>query len=475
MNTDRIFDYFEQISSIPRGSGHMEQISAYCLDFAKAHNLKAVRDEANNVIIYKPASKDSTNQEPVILQGHLDMVCQKEETCDIDFLTDGIQTYIDGDYIKAKGTTLGADNGIAVAMILAILESDDIKHPPIEAVFTSDEEIGMLGANALSAEHLSAKKMINLDAGEPEFLTVSCAGGMRITMHDSYTSEQVKGQKIHIVLHGLLGGHSGVEIHKGRVNANNLAGRILNHLYKKMPFSLVSIHGGDKDNVITNYCEIELITQNEELLVKELNDCLAEIKQEIIEREPDFESIVEVKEKGEFAVLPDSNVRKLIAALVCAPSSVLEMSASIADLVETSINLGIVKAKSDACDLTFAMRSNKDSALLALNERMETFAKTLGFCSDSSGYYPPWEYNDKSTLQSMYVQAYKNIFGKEPIITAIHAGLECGMFAAKIKDLDCIAFGPETIDVHSVSERLSISSTKECYALLLDMLSNCSK
>jgi len=475
MITDRIFDYFKEICAIPRGSGHMDKISAYCLDFAKTHNLRAVRDEANNVIIYKPASKDSINQEPIILQGHLDMVCQKEETCDIDFLTEGITTYIDGDYIKAKGTTLGADNGIAVTMILAILESDEVTHPPIEAVFTTDEEIGMIGASALSADLLSAKKMINLDAEEPEYLTVSCAGGMRLTMHESYMAEQVKGQKIRIVLQGLLGGHSGVEIHKGRVNANHLAGRILNHLYKKVPFSLASYHGGDKDNVITNYCVVELVTQNEELLVKELNHHLSEIKQEIIEREPDFAPLVEAKEEGEFSVLPDSNAQKLIAALVCAPNGVIEMSASISGLVETSINLGIVDAKNGACSLTFAMRSNKNSALLALNERMECFAKSFGFGSNSSGYYPPWEYNENSSLQSIYIESYKNKFGKEPIVTALHAGLECGVFAAKIKDLDCIAIGPELKDVHSVSERLSISSTKDCFALLLDVLYNCSK
>ncbi len=475
MITERVFEYFKQISAIPRGSGHMEKISAFCLDFAKAHNLKAVRDEANNVIIYKPASKDCKNLEPIILQGHLDMVCQKDETCDIDFLTDGIRTYIEGDFIKAKGTTLGADNGIAVAMILAILESNEVTHPPIEAVFTTDEEIGMIGASALSAEFLSAKKMINLDAEEPEYLTVSCAGGMRLTMHESYAAEQVKGQKISLVLQGLLGGHSGVEIHKGRVNANNLAGRILNHLYKKAPFSLASIHGGDKDNVITNYCVVELITQNEESLVKELDDYLLEIKQEMIEREPNFSPLVESKEYGEFSVLPDSVAQKLITSLVCAPNGVIEMSASIAGLVETSINLGIVEAKSDACSLTFAMRSNKNSALLALDERMACFANALGFRSQSSGFYPPWEYNENSSLQNMYMQAYKNKFGKEPIVTALHAGLECGVFAAKIKDLDCIAIGPELNDVHSVSERLSISSTKDCFELLLDVLYNCSK
>jgi len=469
----RVFELFNEICAIPHGSGNMEKISRYCLEFAEKNGLQSYRDEAYNVILYKKGSAGYEDTEPVILQGHLDMVCQKTEDCKIDFLKDGITSYVDGDFIKAKGTTLGADNGIAVAMIMAILESDTVIHPPIEAVFTVDEEVGMLGAMALDCERLSAKKMINLDAGGPDVLTVSCAGGINMTMSKAYMPETVKGHKVKITLQGLAGGHSGVEIHKGRVNANVLMGRILNHAMQQHAFAICSLCGGDKDNVITNHCEAELATADGEALQKTLESYLLTVKEEISEREPDFEATVVVEREDAYKVIPKSDGQALIQALACAPSGVLEMSAAIEGLVETSINPGVLKVDEQSSSLTFSMRSNKNTALMALLEKMESYANAFGYEHESYGYYLPWEFNSQSVMQGLYTQAYRNFYGSEPQVRAIHAGLECGVFASKIKNIDCIAIGPQTYDVHSVDERLSISSTQECFVLLQNVLKAC--
>lgn len=469
----RVFKYFEEISAIPRGSENMEKIAQYCMDFAESHSLKAVRDSANNVIIYKSATKGYENAEPVILQGHLDIVCQKEEGCRIDFLKDGLNIYAEGDFVTAKGTTLGADNGIAVSMILAILESDSIPHPALEAVFTTDEEIGMIGAASLDMGLLKSKKMINLDAEEDDTLTVSCAGGLRFSAELPLCRKMVKGTEITVALKGLKGGHSGVEINKGRVNANMLAGRFLNRMNEKYDFHIVSINGGDKDNAIVNSCCIELCVVSPEDFKKEADNYLELIKAEISAREPDFSPIITVKGQKECNVISDDLKDKLIYALLCAPNGVMEMSAEIGGLVETSLNLGILKTKTDKAELHFALRSNKKSALEFLQDKLNTFFKTLGYNVETSGHYPPWEYKADSSLRELYKEIYTQQFGKEPKIEAIHAGLECGIFASKIEGIDCVSMGPQLYDVHTVNERLSISSTEQIYKLLLKILEKC--
>ena len=262
INSERVFKYFEDLCKIPRGSGNMEAISKFCLDFAEKHSLKAVRDYANNVIIFKDGSSGYENSEPVILQGHLDMVCQKTEDSKINFETDGLEIYRDGDFLKAKGTTLGADNGIAVAMVMALLERNDISHPPIEAVFTTDEEIGMIGAGKLSVDLLNGKKMINIDCENPQELTVSCAGGSDFVLLVPTKKSNVSGKKFTLTVRGLRGGHSGVEINSGRVNSNILTGRILNHMKNIAEFDILSITGGDKANAIPVMTTVEIVAEN---------------------------------------------------------------------------------------------------------------------------------------------------------------------------------------------------------------------
>ncbi len=461
----RVFEIFEEISLIPRGSGNMEKISQYCEDFAKKNSLRYLRDKANNVVIFKDGSKGYENAEPVILQGHLDIVCQSER--EIDFLNEGLQIYTEGDFVKAKGTTLGADNGIAVSYILSILESKDIAHPPIEAVFTTDEEIGMLGAMALDMGVLSAKKMINLDAEEEDTLTVSCAGGSEFAIKLPLSFQKRQGTEVEIVLMGLQGGHSGVEIDKGRVNANILAGRVLNTLKN---FDIISLNGGDKSNAIPNTCVLRLCVLDAENFKKDARDCLELIKNEISAREKDFNYQINILESGEYSVLSEKLREEIIFFLATAPNGIVDMSAEIEGLVETSLNLGILKTAREEIYINFSLRSNKVSALYYLEEKLKTFSRCTHCEYECFGHYPPWEFKENSSLQALYKECFKETFGFEVKVEAIHAGLECGVFASAIEGIDCIAFGPSLYDVHTVKEKMSISSAERIYKLLLEIL-----
>ena len=467
---ERVFKYFEEISGIPHGSENMEPIADYCEAFAKNHNLKVVKDNVNNIIIYKSATTGYENAEPVILQGHLDMVCQKDEDTDIDFLNDGLSIYRDGDFIKAKGTTLGADNGIAVAMILAILESDTIPHPPIEAVFTIDEEIGMVGALALDMSLLKGKKMINLDAEEDDTLTVSCAGGSDFRMTIPVERNSVFANEVVITLKGLLGGHSGVEIDKNRINADILAGRFLNHMKSVCDYEIISIDGGDKGNAIPNKCTISLCIKEPEEFINHAEKYMNVVKKEIQDCEPDFVYDFVVHDKAQHKVIDEKIKEKLIFTLLCVPDGITRMSAEIKGLVESSSNLGILRTEDDKIILHFTLRSNKKSALKFLEDRMIAFSSCIPCETECWGHYPPWEFNDKSELQKIFKECYKDQYNKEPKVEAIHAGLECGVFSSAIDGLDCIAMGPQLFDVHTVKERLSISSLENTYNLLLEML-----
>ncbi len=467
-----VFKYFEEISSIPRGSGNMKGIADYCMNFAEKHSLKVVRDAADNIIIYKDATAGYENSPSVILQGHLDMVCQKENGCELDFEKDGIDIFVKDGFVTANGTTLGGDNGIADAMMLAILESDDLKHPSIEAVFTTDEEIGMLGAAALDMSLLKSKLMINIDSEEQDVLTVSCAGGAGFGAVLPLERENRSGKQIKIKLDGLLGGHSGVEIDKGRVNADILAGRILNYLNKNLcdSFSIISVNGGDKDNAITRSAEILLCTEDAENLIDVANRYLDTVKNEISAREPAFYYDVTKGADGEFSVITPRLKDKIIYLLVCTPNGITEMSAEIDGLVETSLNLGILKTTDSELQLQYALRSNKKTCLEFLIDKMETFFGGNSLSTEVSGVYPPWEFNANSKLQQVYKREFENKFGYPPRVEAIHAGLECGIFADKIEGMDCISIGPNMYDIHTTEERLSITSVGSIYEVVLKVL-----
>lgn len=471
LRPQRVFYYFEKLSSIHRGSGDMDAVSQYCIDFAKEHNLRFHTDEMKNVVIFKDGSKGYENSAPIILQGHLDIVCQKTADCNIDFEKDGLEIYIDGDYITANSTTLGADNGIAVAMILSILESDSIAHPPIEAVFTTDEETGMYGAKALDMSVLSGKRMINLDSEEENVITVSCAGGSDLCAKHKIDNNEKSSDIIRITLKGLQGGHSGIEINSGKLNANKLMGRTLAAISEVVDFEIISINGGDKPNAITNLCVAEISVESYDNFKDNAQSLIDEIKSETAEIEKDVDFEIEVSKDAVCKTIGKKLTDKVVSILNTAPNGVICMSENIENLVETSLNLGILKSDNNEIMIHFSLRSNKVSSLEQLEKEMIDFFKKYDFETEAFGHYPPWEYREKSELRDMYSELFEEIFDKKPKIEAIHAGLECGVFASGIKEFDCIAIGPDIFDVHTVNEKLSIKSTESVYNAVIKLLS----
>ena len=465
---EKVLEFFYDICSIPHGSGNTRAIAEWCVDFAKKRNLKVIKDKFDNVIIYKGASAGFENSKPVILQGHLDMVCQSDK--DFDFTNNALDVYTDGDFIKAKGTTLGADNGIALAMILAILDDSTLSHPPIEAVFTSDEEIGMVGALKLDTKLLKSKRMINLDSEEENKLTVSCAGGRDIKIEVPLIREKVRGTLVKISLEKLLSGHSGVEIDKGRVNADSLLSRILNHMAKFFDFSIISISGGTKSNAIPGEARAEIVTKNADEFILEADKYLSIVKEEISAREPNFVFSIKEVETGDFNCIEKRLGEKIIKFLVASPFGIINMSAQIKGLVETSINLGILDCTDNTLTAVYSLRSNKMSALDALEEKITALSSLLVCKVTLFGHYPSWDYKENSQLQKLYQKCYREIFEKDIEIEAIHAGLECGVFASQIENLDCISIGPDLFDVHTTNEKMSISSVFRVLDVLLKVL-----
>ena len=463
----KVFEYFEIISSIPRGSGKTEKISDYCESFAKEKGLRYHRDEIGNVVIFKNGSAGRENEEPVILQGHLDMVCEKENGCNIDFDNDGLSLAVDGDFVYAEGTTLGGDDGIAVAMCLAILDTDSISHPPVEAVFTVDEEIGMLGADVFDASVLKGKRMINIDSENEGVLWVSCAGGARIDIELPVSREEINTKCFEITVGGLHGGHSGAEIHVGYANASILMGRLLSKLIEKYSISLISIDGGTKDNAITREC-ISVISANQEM-ASYISDIESEFKNEFAETDPDL--FVSIRESAaEAYAMTAESTKSVVSLLNELPYGVIAMSSEIEGLVETSLNRGTLKTSADRVNLGYSVRSSKDNDRDCLLDRLVAVSEKYGAEYEITGKYPGWAFVKNSSLQSVMAETYKELYGKEMLVTAIHAGLECGLFCGKISGLDCVSLGPDLFDIHTPSEKMSVSSVKRVWEYLLAVL-----
>lgn len=464
---EKVFHYFEEISAIPRGSRNTARIRDYCVKFAEARNLKYIADESGNVVIYKSAC-GSESDEPVIIQGHLDMVWEKNEKSRINFETDGLELEVDGDFVQAKGTTLGGDDGIAVAMCLALLDSDAITHPPLEIVLTADEEVGMSGAEGLDASVLKGKRMINLDSEAEGTLWVSCAGGVRadICMKPEYVHND--SSVYQITVSGLHGGHSGAEIHKGYLNANKVMGKVLSELKKETDFRIADINGGTMDNAITRDCMCLIVSESENI-----NDKVKEIYEAFYKNncavEPDMKiSVSDCESKG-ISMSADST-DTLINLLNELPSGVIAMSSEIDGLVETSLNLGVLKHTDGAVDFCFSVRSGKDGERIKLSDRLMQIADKYSCSISFHGEYPAWEYKKESPLRDVMAEIYREMHGKEMTVTAIHAGLECGLFCGKIEGLDCVSLGPDMFDIHTPLERLSISSTERVWNYLLKVL-----
>ena len=468
----RVFYYFEQIAAIPHGSRNTKAISDYLVDFAKEHQLVWYQDENNNVVIVKEASAGYEAAEPIIIQGHMDMVCEKEKGVDIDFEKDGLKLYIDGDFLKAEGTTLGGDDGIAVAYALALLDSQEIAHPKLEVVITVDEEIGMLGAEAIDLSMLTGHTMLNIDSDvEGSFLT-GCAGGMAVNVTLPIKRVMQSGEKVALTITGLEGGHSGSEIDKEHGNANILMGRLLRALFEETPFGIISLAGGLKDNAIPRECVTELLVPQENVnLVKEIADKLdIELKKEFMTADPSVCIEFEDLGKKEESILDFGSVSRVIFYLRSVPNGVQHMSQVMHGMVETSLNLGIMELKEDALHTVTSIRSSVGTRKADLLDRVTAIVELLGGEAEVEGDYPAWEYKQDSSLRPQIAKVYKQLYGKDPVFETIHAGLECGLLSEKIKNLDCVSFGPDNFDIHTPKERLSISSTGRVWDFIVEFL-----
>lgn len=468
-----VFYYFEEISKIPRGSYHTKEISDYCVAFAKKHGLFVQQDEWNNVIIKKNGTKGFEDSEPVIIQGHLDMVCEKCPDSTHDFLTDPLSLYVEDGFVRAKDTTLGADDGIAVAYALALLESDTIEHPPLEVVFTTDEEVGMLGADKMDLSPLSGRMLINLDSDEEGVLLAGCAGGFDFTMDLPLTWERDSGIGMRLTIGGLLGGHSGAQIHQQLGNANKLAGRLLSRMENHFDFRLCRVAGGTKDNVIPSQCEMEVVVQDADKARALCEEMLSTWKAEFGSDEPGLFLQVRETESTTHTVMDATSREKVIFFLLNCPDGVHEYNRHLKGLVETSDNLGVVATDEQGLHCKVLTRSGTYSKLEEFKDRLASFAKLLGASFHIEGEYPAWSYKESSRLRPIVESAYEKITGKKPVVTTIHAGLECGLFCGKKPELDCVSFGPQMFDIHSVNERLNISSTLLTWEILKEILWQC--
>ena len=463
-----VFGYFEEICSIPHGSGNMDKISQFCVDFAKDHGLEYIIDDMENVIIIKEATPGYEDVEPLIIQGHLDMVCEKRPDKEKDFLTDGLDLCTDGELIWADGTTLGGDNGIAVAYGLALLAAKDLQHPRLEVVLTVDEETGLYGAEAIDMSMLKGKKLINLDSEEEGIFTVGCAGGLTLACDIPMFTEEADGEVYELKVTGLLGGHSGAEIHKGRGNSNVILGRVLLAIGQKIGLEIIKMEGGSKDNAIPRNSVAEILVGAEDVqkleeLVKEQETIL---KNEFHASDAGVALKLTAKGAATVEVLDATSKVSALHALNNIPNGIQAYSMDIEGLVETSLNMGIMTQDSESMKMSFAIRSSIESAKHYLTDRVLLFVDMLGGNCEIKGDYPGWAYNPKSDLRETFIKVYREMYASEPVVEAIHAGLECGLFTKKIDGLDSISIGPNMHNVHTSEETLEVGSVQRTWKFL---------
>lgn len=467
-----VFKYFEDICQIPHGTYNTKEICDYCEEFAKNHNLEYVRDIEDNIIIKKPGTKGYEESDPVIIQGHLDMVCDKTSDSDHDFVNDPLRLYIEDGYVKAKDTSLGADDGIAVAMGLALLESDNIPHPPLEILFTTDEEIGMTGARELDFSNLKGRKLINIDSEEEGILTVGCAGGVRVTNSIPINRGELEGLIVTLKISGLRGGHSGAEIHEQRGNAHKLMGRLLRHIADEMMIHLIDIQGGEKTNIIAKNCTARIMINASDLdrLGEIVSNTKTEYRFEFMGDEPALG--VEYFSEGiaKESVMDYVSTKKVIGYLLTVINGVQGYSRKLEGIVESSLNMGVISTSECWVCIQHLIRSSVESQLEYLKMRIFELGNMIGATSKAEGQYPAWQYDPESDLRKVMVESYENLYGKTPEVSAIHAGLECGLFLGKCPDLDCVSMGPNLLDVHSTSEKLDIASTERTWEYLKEIL-----
>lgn len=464
-----VFSYFEAICGIPHGSRNTKAISDYMVSFAKDHDLQYIQDKSNNIIIFGKGTCGMEAHPPVILQGHLDMVCEKDAQCTLDMAVDGLDVTQDGTYVYAKGTTLGGDDGIALAYAMALLSDDTIPHPPLEVVMTVDEEIGMLGAATIDLSQLKGRTMINLDSEDEGIFTVSCAGGATATISLAGTRRAVYGPCIRLAVDGFRGGHSGAEIHKNRANANMVMGQFLSRIQERMPLCLTSFSGGGKDNAIPQSCQATVVAMGTHL--DQINEIAQKLQEEVREKFDEPEASVQAFDVDALGGngFSTEDTAKIIGMLCTLPNGVQSYSADIPGLVQTSLNLGIAKL-GEKFTVTFSVRSSVNQEKVALLQKLKEQADFYGGTYSQMGEYPAWEYKKESKLRDTMVRVYTELYGKEPKVLAIHAGLECGILGEKLPCLDCVSIGPQMHDIHTSREKLDIASTRRTWELLLAVL-----
>lgn len=467
-----VFYYFEEICKIPHGSGNTGQISDYLKAFADEHGLYCRQDELNNIIMIKEASKGYEDHEPVLLQGHMDMVAVKDADCTIDMTKDGLQLEILGDRLTAKGTSLGGDDGIAVAFGLALLAGEEYRHPRIELILTVDEEVGMEGATGLTVDDLTAKRMINLDQEEEKIFITGCAGGARIDIRKKTETEQIKGLLCKLKISGLQGGHSGQEINKERGNAICLMGRLLAALQEKTPVYLKEVSGGTADNAIPNeVCAEIVVTEWTEDVAAFMEEQFCGLKAEFAGKEDGLKCELQVgAEDALIEVCNRKDSEQWIHLLNVIPHGVIANSVKMKGLVETSLNPGILNVSAVEGMVSTSVRSSNTAAKEALINQLKSLAALCNATVGIRGDYPGWDYDPDSPLREKMVTIYEEMYGVKPQIEAIHAGLECGIFQSKIPGLDCVSIGPDMQDIHTTRETLSIPSVQRVWKFLLKVL-----
>lgn len=466
----KVFHWFYELNQIPRCSGDEKKVSDFLVNFAKERNLEVYQDKAYNVIIKKPGTKGYENSDPVIIQGHMDMVCIKGKGSDHDFSKDPIEMIVEGDILRANNTTLGGDNGIAIAYALAILDSDDLKHPPLEVLITTSEETGMDGARVLTNEHLSGKILLNIDTEEEGVFIVSCAGGSNKIITFELQKETIKGKGLEIKISGLKGGHSGMEIIKQRANAIKLMGRILNLCTEKFNIRLSHIQGGTKHNAIPSEAVSTIYVEDGDIekVKSTIEDFAKELKEEY--RVEDSGLRVDLKEVSIDKAYTRELSDNVIDFLMMVPDGVQYMSKDIEGLVQTSLNNAIIEEKDNIVEITTSVRSSSSSSLREILNVLSVIARRTNGKAIETDSYPAWQYEENSRIRDLAVKVYEEMFNKKAIVTAIHAGLECGILKEILPDTDMISFGPNLYDVHTEKESLSISSVERVWKFLIRLL-----
>ncbi|MBQ9783096.1 MAG: aminoacyl-histidine dipeptidase [Clostridia bacterium] len=467
----KVMQYFEEISAIPRGSYHEEQIAAYLVDFAEARGLSYVRDAIGNVLINLPASAGMEQKAPVLLQGHTDMVCEKNEGVEHDFLKDPLKLYVKDGWLRAEGTTLGADNGVAVAVMLAVLDGAAEAHPALQCLFTVSEEVGLDGAKAFDYSQIYARKMLNMDSADESSMIAGCAGGLRSTLTLPIAWEPCGGMAYQLRITGLFGGHSGEDINRGRANADKVLGRILWELSKQQrELRLIRVKGGSKDNAIPREAEAVLTlprAEDAETLLTELSGLIrAELCRDDRAFAVTLEPLAEPAERCFDRVSTD----RAIFLLAVVANGIFAMNTELPDLVEFSRNLGVVSTEEEHVEFIFSSRSARDSQIDASASELDAYAAQLGASVRHYNRYPGWTFAEQSVLREEYIAAYRSLYGTNPKIEVIHAGLECGIIKQAIPDMDMLSCGPIVLNLHSPDEALHLASFERFVTLIFEIL-----